>query len=81
MAMEQLAVTGGSALKINSRGQMGRHPAAIERDRAWAKLKSICREFGLSPSARTGLMMDPTEMQRKTQEDPYFGAKKFNPSA
>ena len=41
------------------------HPALSIRTNAWERLKKICTEFGLSPSARTGLAVMPKSSDTK----------------
>ena len=48
-----------SLLIKTSNNNIVQHPALSIRTNAWERLKKICSEFGLSPSARTGLAMAP----------------------
>ncbi len=73
-ADDEIKASGGSALKINSRGVMASHPAAIERRKAWAQLQRVCSEFGMSPSARTGLAQIK-EGKSDTGKDRFFNQK------
>lgn len=37
------------------KGNLVQHPAIGIRNKAWGQIMKLCREFGLTPSARTGL--------------------------
>jgi len=48
-----------SLLIKTTKGNIIQHPALSIRTAAWERLRKICAEFGLSPSARTGLAVTP----------------------
>ncbi|MDE2427041.1 MAG: phage terminase small subunit P27 family [Elusimicrobia bacterium] len=45
------------------------HPAVGIRNKAWAQIVKLCREFGMSPSARCGLHIDTKQGQGKGVAD------------
>ena len=42
----------------SDKGNVLQNPAVAIRNRAWAQIVKLCQEFGLTPSARTGLNVD-----------------------
>ena len=54
-----------SLLIKTSNNNIIQHPALSIRTAAWERLRKICAEFGLSPSARTGLAVTPKSHQKE----------------
>jgi P27 family predicted phage terminase small subunit len=56
-ARKELAHYGTTAVTDN--GNTYQHPIVGVANKAWQRVLTACREFGLTPSARTGLHCDP----------------------
>jgi P27 family predicted phage terminase small subunit len=54
-----------SLLIKTTNGNIIQHPALSIRTNAWERLRKVCAEFGLSPSARTGLAAMPKSRDTK----------------
>lgn len=48
---------GTGMLTINSAGTQQRHPMVLLMQEAWEQVLKACREFGLTPSSRTGVRL------------------------
>ena len=58
----------GSAVKFKS-GHIQQHPYAIRADKAFNKYRQMCKQFGVSPAARTGIEAEVQQEQSKSVED------------
>lgn len=60
-----------------SGGNIIQHPALSIRNNAWERLKKVCAEFGMSPSARSGLQIT-TKQPAANSKSRFFTRRKGN---
>ena len=60
----------GSLLVKTSKGTLIQHPVVSIRNAAFERLRKMAAEFGMSPSARTGLLLTPKK--NKSSKSRFF---------
>jgi P27 family predicted phage terminase small subunit len=54
---------------ITPQGYVGARPEVAVRNRAWTTLRQFAKEFGLTPSARANIEVNPTEPESAALDD------------
>jgi P27 family predicted phage terminase small subunit len=60
---------GTGLLSVNGSGTLMRHPMALLMAEAWEQVLKACREFGLTPSSRTGVRLTTIPGGKDGRED------------
>lgn len=70
-------IAGTGVTTFNAAGNPMKHPMAVLMQEAWKDVLQACREFGLTPSSRTGVRMIPLPGGRESDDGRQEKARFF----